>query len=431
MTGQDAKKLHDETKLIHSGYVPGNKDPRQVPIVQSTTYTFDSSDDIAAVFDEPTHALIYSRFANPTVMAVEAKIADLEGGVAAMATTSGQAATAMAIMNLCSAGDSFVASSEIYGGTSNLFSTTLKRFGIEVIYVDQDASEEEIAAAFKPNTKALFGEIIANPAMSVLDVEKFARIAHGQGVPLIVDSTFATPVLCKPIEWGADVVVHSTSKYLDGHAVQVGGMIVDAGTFDYANGKFPDFTEPDESYHGVVYTRDYAAAPFVIKARMQLQRDFGAYPAAHSAFMLNVSLESLDVRMRRHCENARKVAEYLVTRDDVLNEVRYPGLPSSPYHDLAEKYLDGASGVLTIDVKGGREAGVKFMDALKVISRQVHVADARSCVLHPASTTHRQVPDDQLESVGITPGLVRISVGLENADDLIADIEQALAKAAE
>ena len=431
MTEQDAKKLHDETKLIHSGYVPGNKDPRQVPIVQSTTYTFDSSDDIAAVFDEPTHALIYSRFANPTVMAVEAKIADLEGGVAAMATTSGQAATAMAIMNLCSAGDSFVASSEIYGGTSNLFSTTLKRFGIEVIYVDQDASEEEIAAAFKPNTKALFGEIIANPAMSVLDVEKFARIAHGQGVPLIVDSTFATPVLCKPIEWGADVVVHSTSKYLDGHAVQVGGMIVDAGTFDYANGKFPDFTEPDESYHGVVYTRDYAAAPFVIKARMQLQRDFGAYPAAHSAFMLNVSLESLDVRMRRHCENAQKVAAYLVTRDDVLNEVRYPGLPSSPYHDLAEKYLDGASGVLTIDVKGGREAGVKFMDALEVISRQVHVADARSCVLHPASTTHRQVPDDQLESVGITPGLVRISVGLENADDLIADIEQALAKAAE
>lgn len=429
MTEQDAKKLHDETKLIHSGYVPGNKDPRQVPIVQSTTYTFDSSDDIAAVFDEPTHALIYSRFANPTVMAVEAKIADLEGGVAAMATTSGQAATAMAIMNLCSAGDSFVASSEIYGGTSNLFSTTLKRFGIEVIYVDQDASEEEIAAAFKPNTKALFGEIIANPAMSVLDVEKFARIAHGQGVPLIVDSTFATPVLCKPIEWGADVVVHSTSKYLDGHAVQVGGMIVDAGTFDYANGKFPDFTEPDESYHGVVYTRDYAAAPFVIKARMQLQRDFGAYPAAHSAFMLNVSLESLDVRMRRHCENARKVAEYLLTRDDVLNEVRYPGLPSSPYHDLAEKYLDGASGVLTIDVKGGREAGVKFMDALEVISRQVHVADARSCVLHPASTTHRQVPDDQLESVGITPGLVRISVGLENADDLIADIEQALEKA--
>lgn len=399
--------MQDQTKLIHSGYVPGNKDPRQVPIIQSTTYTFDSSDDIAAVFDEPTHALIYSRFANPTVMAVEEKIADLEGGAAAMATTSGQAATALAIMNLCSAGDSFVTSSEIYGGTSNLFATTLKRFGIEAIFVDQNASEEEIAAAFKPNTKALFGEIIANPAMSVLDVEKFARIAHGQGVPLIVDSTFATPILCKPIEHGADIVVHSTSKYMDGHAIQVGGVIVDSGKFDFTNGKFPDFTEPDESYHGVIYTKDYAVAPFVIKARMQLQRDFGAYPAAHSAFMLNQSLESLDVRMRRHCENALKVAEYLESRTDLLNDVRYPGLKSSPYYELAQKYLDGASGVVTIDLKGGREAGTTFMDALKLVTRQVHVADSRSCVLHPASTTHRQVPDEQLPSVGITPGLVR------------------------
>lgn len=420
--------MQDQTKLIHSGYVPGNKDPRQVPIIQATTYTFDSSDDIAAVFDEPTHALIYSRFANPTVMAVEEKIADLEGGAAAMATTSGQAATALAIMNLCSAGDSFVTSSEIYGGTSNLFATTLKRFGIEAIFVDQNASEEEIAAAFKPNTKALFGEIIANPAMSVLDVEKFARIAHGQGVPLIVDSTFATPILCKPIEHGADIVVHSTSKYMDGHAIQVGGVIVDSGKFDFTNGKFPDFTEPDESYHGVIYTKDYAVAPFVIKARMQLQRDFGAYPAAHSAFMLNQSLESLDVRMRRHCENALKVAEYLESRTDLLNDVRYPGLKSSPYYELAQKYLDGASGVVTIDLKGGREAGTTFMDALQLVTRQVHVADSRSCVLHPASTTHRQVPDEQLPSVGITPGLVRLSIGLENVDDIIADIEQALAK---
>lgn len=420
--------MQDQTKLIHSGYVPGNKDPRQVPIIQSTTYTFDSSDDIAAVFDEPTHALIYSRFANPTVMAVEEKIADLEGGAAAMATTSGQAATALAIMNLCSAGDSFVTSSEIYGGTSNLFATTLKRFGIEAIFVDQNASEEEIAAAFKPNTKALFGEIIANPAMSVLDVEKFARIAHGQGVPLIVDSTFATPILCKPIEHGADIVVHSTSKYMDGHAIQVGGVIVDSGKFDFTNGKFPDFTEPDESYHGVVYTKDYAVAPFVIKARMQLQRDFGAYPAADSAFMLNQSLESLDVRMRRHCENALKVAEYLESRTDLLNDVRYPGLKSSPYYELAQKYLDGASGVVTVDLKGGREAGTTFMDALQLVTRQVHVADSRSCVLHPASTTHRQVPDEQLPSVGITPGLVRLSIGLENVDDIIADIEQALAK---
>lgn len=420
--------MQDQTKLIHSGYVPGNKDPRQVPIIQSTTYTFDSSDDIAAVFDEPTHALIYSRFANPTVMAVEEKIADLEGGAAAMATTSGQAATALAIMNLCSAGDSFVTSSEIYGGTSNLFATTLKRFGIEAIFVNQNASEEEIAAAFKPNTKALFGEIIANPAMSVLDVEKFARIAHGQGVPLIVDSTFATPILCKPIEHGADIVVHSTSKYMDGHAIQVGGVIVDSGKFDFTNGKFPDFTEPDESYHGVIYTKDYAVAPFVIKARMQLQRDFGAYPAAHSAFMLNQSLESLDVRMRRHCENALKVAEYLESRTDLLNDVRYPGLKSSPYYELAQKYLDGASGVVTIDLKGGREAGTTFMDALQLVTRQVHVADSRSCVLHPASTTHRQVPDEQLPSVGITPGLVRLSIGLENVDDIIADIEQALTK---
>ncbi|WP_288819386.1 O-acetylhomoserine aminocarboxypropyltransferase/cysteine synthase family protein [uncultured Corynebacterium sp.] len=420
--------MQDQTKLIHAGYVPGNKDPRQVPIIQSTTYTFDSSDDIAAVFDEPTHALIYSRFANPTVMAVEEKIADLEGGAAAMATTSGQAATALAIMNLCSAGDSFVTSSEIYGGTSNLFATTLKRFGIEAIFVNQNASEEEIAAAFKPNTKALFGEIIANPAMSVLDVEKFARIAHGQGVPLIVDSTFATPILCKPIEHGADIVVHSTSKYMDGHAIQVGGVIVDSGKFDFTNGKFPDFTEPDESYHGVIYTKDYAVAPFVIKARMQLQRDFGAYPAAHSAFMLNQSLESLDVRMRRHCENALKVAEYLESRTDLLNDVRYPGLKSSPYYELAQKYLDGASGVVTIDLKGGREAGTTFMDALQLVTRQVHVADSRSCVLHPASTTHRQVPDEQLPSVGITPGLVRLSIGLENVDDIIADIEQALAK---
>lgn len=418
--------MQDQTKCIHAGYTPGNGEPRQLPIVQSTTYRFDSSEAIAAVFDEPTHALIYSRFANPTVMAVEEKIAALEGGAAAMATTSGQAATTLAILNLCSAGDSFVASSEIYGGTINLFSTTLKRFGIEVIYVDQDASPEEIAAAFKPNTKAMFGEIIANPAMSVLDVEKFARIAHDQGVPLIVDSTFATPILCKPIEHGADVVVHSASKYLDGHAVQVGGMIIDAGKFDYANGNFPDFTEPDESYHGVVYTKDYAAAPYIIKARMQLQRDFGCYPAAHSAFMLNLSLESLDVRMQRHCENAQKVAEYLETRTDVISEVRYPGLKSSKYHELAKKYLSGFSGVLCVDIKGGREAGVKFMDALKLVSREVHVAESSSCVLHPASTTHRQLTDEQLAAAGITPGLVRISIGLESADDIIADIEQAL-----
>ncbi|QOR47372.1 O-acetylhomoserine aminocarboxypropyltransferase/cysteine synthase [Trueperella pecoris] len=419
--------MKDETKYIHAGYEPGNGDPRQLPIVQSTTYTYDSSDAIAAVFDEPTHALIYSRFANPTVMAVENKVAALEGGVAAMATSSGQAATLMSILNLCSAGDSFVSSSEVYGGTVNLFSVTLKKLGIEVIYVDPDAPEEELAAAFKDNTKAMFGETIANPSMAVLDIEKFARVAHAAGVPLIVDSTFATPVLCKPIEFGADIVIHSTSKYMDGHAVQVGGMIVDAGKFDYTNGKFPDFTEPDESYHGVVYTKDYAVAPNIIKTRMQLQRDFGAYPAAQSAFVLNLSLESLDVRMKRHCENAQKVAEFLEGHDAVY-EVRYPGLESFTYHELAKKYLRGGySGVVCIDV-GDRDKGTRFMDALKLVARQVHVADARSCVLHPASTTHRQLTDEELPAAGITPGLVRISVGLENADDIIEDIAQALAQ---
>ncbi|WP_300048939.1 O-acetylhomoserine aminocarboxypropyltransferase/cysteine synthase family protein [Trueperella sp.] len=417
--------MQDDTKYIHAGYQPGDGEPRQLPIVQSTTYTFDSADSIAGVFDEPTHALIYSRFANPTVMAVEAKVAALEGGVAAMATTSGQAATLMAILNLCSAGDSFVSSVEIYGGTTNLFSVTLKRFGIEVIYVDPSAPEEEIAAAFKPNTKLLFGETIANPLLSVLDIEKFARVAHAAGVPLIVDSTFATPALCKPIKWGADVVIHSTSKYMDGHAVQVGGMIVDAGTFDYTNGNFPDFTTPDESYHGVIYTKDYAASPYIVKARTQLQRDFGAYPAAHSAFLLNLSLETLGVRMARHSENALAVARFLEGREEV-GEVRYPGLESSAFHELADKYLHGGySGVICVDL-GDRERGTRFMDALTLVAREVHVADSRSCVLHPASTTHRQLTDDELAAAGITPGLVRISIGLEHVDDIIADIAQAL-----
>lgn len=417
--------MQDDTKYIHAGYQPGDGEPRQLPIVQSTTYTFDSADSIAGVFDEPTHALIYSRFANPTVMAVEAKVAALEGGVAAMATTSGQAATLMAILNLCSAGDSFVSSVEIYGGTTNLFSVTLKRFGIEVIYVDPSAPEEEIAAAFKPNTKLLFGETIANPLLSVLDIEKFARVAHAAGVPLIVDSTFATPALCKPIKWGADVVIHSTSKYMDGHAVQVGGMIVDAGTFDYTNGNFPDFTAPDESYHGVIYTKDYAASPYIVKARTQLQRDFGAYPAAHSAFLLNLSLETLGVRMARHSENALAVARFLEGREEV-GEVRYPGLESSAFHELADKYLHGGySGVICVDL-GDRERGTRFMDALTLVAREVHVADSRSCVLHPASTTHRQLTDDELAAAGIIPGLVRISIGLEHVDDIVADIAQAL-----
>lgn len=418
--------MKDDTKYIHAGYQPGDGDPRQLPIVQSTTYTFDSANSIAGVFDEPTHALIYSRFANPTVMAVEEKVAALEGGVAAMATSSGQAATLMAVLNLCSAGDSLVSSIEVYGGTANLFSVTLAKFGIEVIWVDPSAPEEEIAAAIKPNTKALFGETIANPLLSVLDIEKFARVAHGAGVPLIVDSTFATPALCKPIKWGADVVIHSTSKYMDGHAVQVGGMIVDAGKFDYTNGRFPDFTEPDESYHGVVYTKDYEAAPYMVKARTQLQRDFGAYPAAHSAFLLNLSLETLGLRMARHSENALAVARFLEGREEV-GEVRYPGLESFAYHKLANKYLSGGySGVICVDL-GDRERGTRFMDALKLVAREVHVADSRSCVLHPASSTHRQLTDSELAAAGITPGLVRISIGLEHVDDILEDIAQALA----
>ena len=413
-----------ETKCLHSGYTPQNGEPRVMPIYQSTTYVYDSTEDVADVFDDPTKGLIYSRFANPTTDVVEKKMADMEGGVAAMATSSGQAATMIAILNLCSAGDSFIASSSIYGGSINLFSVTLKRFGIECIYVDVDADEETIHKAFKPNTKAVFGESIANPSITVLDIEKFAKVAHEHGVPLLVDNTFATPVLCRPIEWGADVVIHSTSKYLDGHAVQVGGMIIDAGKFDYSNGNFPDFVEPDESYHGVSYVKDYAVCPYIIKARMQLMRDFGCYPAAHSSFLLNLGIETLGMRMKQYCENALKVAQYFEA-SDLVESVSYPMLESNPYWKLAKKYLPlGASGVISFSIKGGRDAAVRFMDSLELASNEVHVADIRTCVLHPASATHRQLTDEQLEAIGIDGGLVRFSVGLENADDIIADIEK-------
>ncbi|MDY5589576.1 MAG: O-acetylhomoserine aminocarboxypropyltransferase/cysteine synthase family protein [Arcanobacterium sp.] len=425
--------MKTETAVLHAGYSPKNGDPRVLPIVQSTTYVFDSTQAIADVFDDPTHALIYSRFANPTVMAVEAKIAALEGGVAAMATSSGQAASLLAILNLCKAGDAFITSPQIYGGTANLFSVTLAKYGIEAIYLPQNPTDEEIEAAFTPNTKAVFGETIANPALSVFDIERYARIAHEHGVPLLVDNTFATPALCRPIEYGADVVIHSTSKYLDGHALQVGGVIVDAGKFDYANGKFPDFVEPDASYHGISYVRDYSAAPFITKARMQLMRDFGCYPAAHSAFLLNLGIETLPLRMERYCANAQKVAEYFAASDKI-QLVRYPGLPNDPYYELARKYLSGddgavrASGVIGIEIAAGREAAMRFMDALKLASREVHVADIRTCVLHPASATHRQLTDEQLVAAGIDPGYVRVSVGLEHIDDILADIEQALAQ---
>ena len=396
-----------------------------MPIVQSTTYVFDTAAEIGELFNFP-NAHMYSMFSNPTVDCVEKKIADLEHGVGAMCTSSGQMASLMSVLNLCNAGDSFISASTIYGGTINLFAFTLKKLGIECIFVDQDADEETIGKAFKPNTKLVFGETLANPALSVFDIEKFAKIAHAHGVPLIVDNTFATPVLCKPIDFGADIVVHSTTKYMDGHAVQGGGVIVDGGNFNWDNGKFPELVEPDESYHGFVYTEKFGRAAYIGKARMQLMRDFGAYPAAHSGFLLNLGLETLAVRMERYCKNALKVAEFLQGHP-MVEKVRYTGLPGDAYHSLAQKYLpNGCSGVISLDVKGGREPAEKFMDALKMCSREVHVADIRTCVLHPASMTHRQLTDEQLVAAGINAGMVRLSVGLENTDDIIGDLAQAL-----
>lgn len=420
--------MNIETKCLHSGYKPENGAPGVMPIVQSTTYRFDSTEHIAALFDMPTE-FMYSRFANPTCDAVEKKIADLEGGAGAMLTSSGQAASMISILNICSAGDSFIAASTIYGGTINLFGVTLKKLGIEVIWADAEASEEEIQKLFKDNTKAVFGETLANPALCVFDIEKWANIAHKNNVPLIVDNTFATPYLCRPFEFGADIIIHSTSKYMDGHALQCGGVIVDSGNFDWVNsGKFPDFTEPDESYHGVVYTRDFGNMAYIIKARMQLMRDFGCYPSAHSAFLLNIGLETLSVRMKQYCENALKVANHLKNHEKI-DSIRYPSLEGDEYHERAKKYLPlGTSGVMAINIKGGRQAAMKFMDSVKLACNEVHVADIRTCVLHPASETHRQLTDEQLVAAGVAPALVRLSVGLENVDDIIADLDQALAQ---
>ena len=418
--------MKDATKCLHSGYSPKNTEPRVMPIVQSTTYVYDSTDDVAAVFDEPTKSLIYSRFANPTVMAVENKIADLEGVVGAMCTTSGQAANLLAILNICNAGDSFISTTQIYGGTVNLFAFTLKKLGIECIFVGHDATDEEIHAAFKPNTKAVFGETLANPALTVFDIERYANIAHTHGVPLIVDNTFATPILCKPFEFGADIVTHSTSKYMDGHALQIGGVIVDSGNFNWDNGNFPELVEPDPSYHGLSYTKTYGKQAYILKARMQLMRDFGCYPAAHSAFLLNLGLETLPVRMKQYCENALTVAKYLESNDKV-ESVMYPALESNESYPLAKKYLKGCSGVITFVIKGGKENAVKFMDSLKLASNEVHVADIRTCVLHPASETHRQLTDEQLEAAGINSGMVRFSVGLEDINDILDDLKQAFA----
>lgn len=419
--------MRDETKCLHSGYTPKNGEPRVMPIVQSTTYVFDTTERIGELFNMPT-AHMYSRFSNPTVEVVEKKIADLEGGVGAMCTSSGQAASLLSILNICNSGDSFISTSTIYGGTVNLFAVTLKKLGIECIFVDAAADEKTIQKLFKPNTKAVFGETLANPSLAVFDIEKFAKIAHKNNVPLIVDNTFATPVLCKPIEFGADIVVHSTSKYMDGHALQIGGVIVDSGKFDWTNGKFPEFTEPDESYHGVVYTREFGNMAYIIKARMQLMRDIGAYPAANSAFLLNLGLETLPIRMERYCENALKVAQYFKTSNKI-EAVSYAALEGDKYHDLAKKYLPkGTCGVISITIKGGKAAAIKFMDGLKLASNEVHVADIRTCVLHPASATHRQLTDEQLIAAGVNPGLIRFSVGLENVEDIIEDIEQSLNK---
>ena len=415
-----------ETKCLHEGYKPKNGEPVALPIYQSTTYRYDNTEAIGKLFDLSADGHMYSRISNPTVAAVEDKIASLEGGVGALCTTSGQAAVLISILNILGAGDHIVSAATIYGGTINLFAVTLKKFGIECTFVDADASEEEIQKAFKSNTKVVFGETIANPAIAIFDIEKFAKIAHKNGVPLIVDNTFATPILCRPIEFGADIVVHSTSKYMDGHAVQLGGVIIDSGKFDWGNGNFSEFTEPDESYHGVVYTEKFGKAAYIAKARVQLMRDLGAYPTANAAFLLNLGLESLPVRLEKHCRNAEVVAEYL-NRCDKVEFVNYPTIDGNKYNDLAKKYLpNGCSGVISFSIKGDRDDAIRFMDSLKLAENVVHVADIRTCVLHPASSTHRQLNNEQLVAAGITPGLIRLSVGIENIEDILDDIKQAL-----
>ena len=419
-----------ETKCIQSGYTPKNGEPRVLPIVQSTTYKYSTAEQMGDLFDLKDNGFFYTRLANPTADAVEKKIADLEGGVGAMLTSAGQAASLIAIMNICQAGDHVVSATTIYGGTFNLFAVTLKKFGIDVTFVDQTADIEELQKAFKPNTKAVFGETLANPSLEVLDLEKFATLAHNNNVPFIVDNTFPTPVLCRPIEWGADIVTHSTSKYMDGHAVALGGVIVDSGNFNWANGKFPEFTEPDESYHGVVYTEAFGKAAFITKARVQMMRDLGCAPAPMNCFLLNLGLETLPLRVERHCSNAQKIAEYLNAHEKV-SHVNYAGLPDDKYHALAQKYMkDGRTcGVISFELTGGRDAAVRFMDSLKLATIATHVAASITMVLHPASHTHRQMNDEQLVEAGVSPGMIRLSIGIENVDDIIKDLDQALKNA--
>ncbi len=417
---------HIETRCIQDGYQPNNGEPRVLPIIQSTTFKYDSSEHVGKLFDLAEEGFFYTRLANPTVDCVEKKIASLEGGIGAMCTSSGQAASMIAVLNICSSGDHMISASTIYGGTTNLFAVTLKRMGIEVTFVDPEASIEELQKEVRENTKLVFAETIANPALIITDIAKLADFAHKNGLPLFIDNTFATPINCRPFEFGADIVIHSTSKYMDGHAVALGGVIVDSGNFNWDNGKFPGLSTPDASYHGMIYTRDCGRAAFITKARVQLMRDLGATPAPNNAFLLNLGLETLHLRMERHCSNAQKVAEYLEKHDKIA-WVNYPGLESNKYHELANKYLPkGSCGVISYGIKGGREAAVKYMDALKLAAIVVHVADARTSVLHPASTTHRQLTDQQLIDAGITPDLIRMSIGIENVEDIIADIEQAL-----
>ena len=424
------QKLKTATLCVQAGWQPKNGESRQLPIIQSTTFKYDNTEEMADLFDLKKTGYFYTRLQNPTNDFVASKIAALEGGVGAMLTSSGQAANFYALFNICQAGDHFVTSNEIYGGTYNLFGVTMKKLGIECTFVSQEASEEEIDAAFRPNTKALFGETISNPGCQVLDIEKFARIAHRHGVPLIIDNTFPTPINCRPFEWGADIVTHSTTKYMDGHATQVGGCIVDSGNFDWDAhaDKFPGLCTPDESYHGLTYTKAFGKMAYTTKLVAQLMRDLGSIPAPQNSFLLNLGLETLHLRMQRHCENAQRIAEFL-ENDERVAWVHYSGLPSDKNYTLAQKYRpNGSCGVIAFGLKGDRQTAIQFMDSLRLVAIATHVADARSCVLHPASHTHRQLSDEQLREAGIAPDLIRLSVGIEDCDDILADIRQALDK---
>ncbi|KGQ56811.1 O-acetylhomoserine aminocarboxypropyltransferase [Gallibacterium anatis str. Avicor] len=414
-----------ETQCLHAGYQPKSGEPRVQPIVQSTTFTYDSAEDIGDLFDLKKAGFFYTRLANPTTNAAEEKLTALEGGVGALCTSSGQAATFYALLNILEAGDHFISSTSIYGGTYNLFAHTFKKMGISVTFVDQTQPLSELEKAIRPNTKAIFGETIANPELRILDIEKFAQLAQKAQVPLIIDNTFATPYFCRPFEFGANIVVHSTTKYLDGHAVAMGGVIIDGGNFNWNNGKFPAFTQPDDSYHGLIYTETFGAAAYIVKARVQLMRDLGATPAPQNSFLLNLGMETLPLRMQAHYNNALQVAQYL-EKQPLVNSVNYPALASSPDYALKQKYVpNGLCGVISFELKDGRETAAKWLNALKLVSREVHVADIRTCALHPATSTHRQLSEEELEKINISAGLIRISVGIENIQDILADIEQA------